>query len=208
MKAKPQKILDSVLQFVPQYGWTDEAFKLGIKRAGLSEAQTRKTYPHGIEDIVKAFHEMIDQEMMAKIKAKRHFLVMRVREKITFALRTRLEIIEPHQESMRRLLVWSLHPRQVRSSARALWQTADAIWMAAGDTSTDYNYYTKRVLLIAVMKSTLLFWLQDQSAGYEATWSFLDRRIDDVMKLGKGLSVIKTVGVSDIISFMRERFAA
>ena len=59
------------------------------------------------------------------------------------------------------------------------------MWYAAGDTSTDFNFYTKRATLAGVYSSTLLYWLNDRSPGGEATWGFLDRRIDDVMKIEK-----------------------
>ena len=68
----------------------------------------------------------------------------------------------------------------------------DSIWYAAGDRSTDYNYYTKRLLLAGVYSSTLVFWLNDRSEGGAASWAFLDRRIDEVMKVGGYLG--KTVG--------------
>ena len=39
---------------------------------------------------------------------------------------------------------------------------------------------------------TLLFWLNDKSEDYAATWAFLDRRIAEVLKvagrLGKGVT--------------------
>ena len=59
------------------------------------------------------------------------------------------------------------------------------MWYAAGDTSTDFNFYTKRATLAGVYSSTLLYWLNDRSPGSEATWGFLDRRIDDVMRIEK-----------------------
>ena len=107
---------------------------------------------------------------------------------------------------MRRLLVWSVLPRNIRKATQYLWRAADTVWTAAGDTSTDYNRYTKRLLLIVVMKTTLSFWLNDHSPECAETWAFLDRRLDDVMKVGKGISVIKTVGISDIASFVKARF--
>ena len=107
---------------------------------------------------------------------------------------------------MRRLLTWSLLPSNIRKSTAYLWQAADDVWIAAGDVSTDYNRYTKRLLLIAVMKSTLSFWLKDISTDCSATWTFLDRRVDDVMRIGKGIQVVKTVGISDIASFVKARF--
>ena len=208
MNAKQQKIFDSVLTLIPHEGWTPAAFTRGVKKAGLSPAEARKFFPHGIEDIAEAFHRSIDDAMQAQIKHKRNFAALRVREKITFAVRARLHAVEKNRDAMRRLLVWSLLPRNIRKATEHLWQAADAIWGVAGDTSTDYNYYTKRLLLVAVMKSTLSFWLNDTSLDHNDTWAFLDRRIEDVMKLGKGISVIKTLGVSDIASFVRSRFAA
>ena len=70
-------------------------------------------------------------------------------------------------------------------AAKCLYRTVDAIWYAAGDTSTDYNFYTKRGLLAGVYSSTVLYWLNDDSEGAVATWAFLDRRIADVMKVPK-----------------------
>ncbi len=170
-------------------------------------AEAKRYFPRGIDDIVNNFHIMINDAMATKIIAKRNFATLRVRDKITFAVRTRLESLGLHREAVRRLLIYALHPRNMRDAMRHVWQAADAIWIAAGDTASDYNYYTKRLLLIAVMKSTLSFWLNDTSTNYKETWEFLDRRIADVMALGKGMSIIKTVGISDIVSLVRHRFA-
>ena len=59
------------------------------------------------------------------------------------------------------------------------------MWRIAGDTSTDFNHYTKRLTLGGVYASTLLVWLDDQTEGWTDTAAFLDRRIDDVMKFEK-----------------------
>jgi ubiquinone biosynthesis protein COQ9 len=59
------------------------------------------------------------------------------------------------------------------------------MWRIAGDTSTDFIHYTKRMTLGAVYGSTLLVWLDDASEGSSETAAFLDRRIDDVMKFEK-----------------------
>ncbi len=65
-------------------------------------------------------------------------------------------------------------------------------WYAAGDTSTDFNFYTKRATLAGVYSSTLLYWLNDRSPGADQTWAFLDRRIDDVMKFEKLKSQVQS----------------
>ena len=66
-----------------------------------------------------------------------------------------------------------------------MWGTADAIWVALGDTSTDVNWYSKRATLSAVYAATVLYWLGDDSPDHEATWAFLDRRIANVMAFEK-----------------------
>jgi ubiquinone biosynthesis protein COQ9 len=68
---------------------------------------------------------------------------------------------------------------------RLSWRSADLMWRIAGDTSTDFNHYTKRMTLGAVYGSTLLAWLEDRSEGWSDTAAFLDRRIDDVMSFEK-----------------------
>jgi ubiquinone biosynthesis protein COQ9 len=66
------------------------------------------------------------------------------------------------------------------------------MWYAAGDKSTDFNFYTKRATLAGVYSATLLYWLNDRSAGSEATWAFLDRRIDNVMAFEKLKSQVRS----------------
>ena len=91
--------------------------------------------------------------------------------------------------------VWrcSSLPFNAPLAMRLLYRTVDAMWYAAGDTSTDFNFYTKRATLAGVYSSTLLYWLNDRSPGSEATWGFLDRRIDDVMKFEKLKARLKSV---------------
>ena len=76
-------------------------------------------------------------------------------------------------------------PQNVPTALKSGWRTADVMWRIAGDTSTDYNHYTKRLMLGGVYSSTLLVWLDDQTPGFSETASFLDRRIDDVMRIEK-----------------------
>ena len=59
------------------------------------------------------------------------------------------------------------------------------LWAGAGYDPHDASYYSKRSLLAAVWTSTFLFWLDDRSEGCADTWAFLERRIDNVMQIGR-----------------------
>lgn len=76
------------------------------------------------------------------------------------------------------------HPAHAAIALQQRAELVDNIWHACGDTSTDYNWYTKRGLLAAVYAATELFILTDYSPGYADTWRALDRRLADVKRLG------------------------
>ena len=74
-------------------------------------------------------------------------------------------------------------PANLLTGPKGLWAAADAIWTGLGDTSTDYNWYTKRTILSGVLGSTLVAWIgTEDPAEVDA---FLDRRIENVMQFEK-----------------------
>jgi ubiquinone biosynthesis protein COQ9 len=81
-----------------------------------------------------------------------------------------------------------LHPLE---NIKINYRTVDEIWRLAGDTATDWNFYSKRILLSGVYTSTLLYWLGDKSKNSESSWSFLNNRLTEVSQFGKGLGKIK-----------------
>ena len=80
-------------------------------------------------------------------------------------MRTRLEILKPHKEAARRAAAFLSLPLNAALGAKLLYRTVDAMWRAAGDTSTDFNFYTKRAILAGVYASTLMRWFNDTSEG-------------------------------------------
>jgi ubiquinone biosynthesis protein COQ9 len=110
---------------------------------------------------------------------------LRIRERIAKLVLARLEVLTPHREALRRATAARLLPSNALAATAALWRTVDLMWSLAGDRATDTSYYTKRSLLAAVWSSTFLYWLDDRSEDLEATWAFLERRIDNVMQIGQ-----------------------
>ena len=104
-------------------------------------------------------------------------------DKIAAAVQMRLEVAD--REMVRRGAALFALPQHAATGSKLIWETSDRIWRALGDTSEDFNWYTKRMTLSGVYSATVLFWLGDDSEGHEATWAFLDRRIDNVMQIEK-----------------------
>ena len=110
---------------------------------------------------------------------------MKIRDRIATAVRVRLERQAGNREAIRRAVALFALPNNMPAALQSLYRTVDAIWHAAGDTATDFNFYSKRLLLAGVYSATLIYWLEDKSDGSARTWTFLDRRIADIMRLQK-----------------------
>lgn len=178
------QILDAALPDVPFDGWTGKSMRVAAKKAGVESGLARLALPGGTVDLVRYFIADGDRRMALEL-AKHDLPAMKVRERITFAVRTRLQVDEHNREALRRATAYLALPTSGTAAPRALYGTVDAIWRAAGDTSTDYNFYTKRLILSGVYTSTAAVWFGDDTDGFEKTWAFLDRRIEDVMQIEK-----------------------
>ena len=110
---------------------------------------------------------------------------LKIRERITTLVETRIALLAPNRESLRRALALLALPTNAPHAAKLGWRAADLMWKLAGDTATDYNHYTKRAILAGIYSATLAVFVNDDSEGKADTHAFLERRIDGVMKFEK-----------------------
>jgi ubiquinone biosynthesis protein COQ9 len=176
-------MIAAALAHVAFDGWSEATFRAAVADSGVDAGAARAAFPRGGVDLALAYHHAGDAEMVARLAAT-DLSQMRFRDRIAAAVRFRLEAVEDKEAVRRGTTLFAL-PQHAGDGARAIWGTADAIWSALGDTSQDINWYTKRATLSAVYTATVLFWLGDDSTDHQATWDFLDRRIDDVMQIEK-----------------------
>ncbi|MGB4102383.1 MAG: COQ9 family protein [Alphaproteobacteria bacterium] len=190
-KFDAEKLLLAIVRQAAFDGWTPTALQSGAVAAGVEEGRSELTYPRGVRDVVAAFSGWANDRMLERIAADRSFTARRVRDKVAFAVRVRLEALAPHRESVRQLMTWGTMPHHAPDAMLLIYRVCDVIWRKAGDTSTDFNFYTKRGLLAYVLKTTTFFWLSDASKGQAATWEFLERRIAEALKAGQVAGKLK-----------------
>jgi ubiquinone biosynthesis protein COQ9 len=165
-------------------GWTQQAVDAAATQLGVDPVQARLAIPKTQAGMIDVYIQEVDRALEAWFTPER-LAGMKIREKIRSLVWRRLEIQAPAREALRRALAILAMPQNVPLALRISWRTADIMWRLAGDTSTDFNHYTKRMTLGAVYGSTLVVWLDDQSDEFMDTAAFLDRRIDDVMQIEK-----------------------
>jgi ubiquinone biosynthesis protein COQ9 len=187
------EILVASLPNVVFDGWSLQSLRDGTQTAGHEPSALLRAFPGGVTDAVEHFADWSDRQMLDRLEAL-PLAEMKVRERISLAVRTYFEVLEPYREAKRRQLSYLALPQNVALGLRLLYRTVDAMWFAAGDTSTDYNHYTKRALLAAVVSSSTFYWLDDKSDDHAETRAFIDRRLADVMAVGKATSSVGKLG--------------
>ena len=181
--AQREALLKATLPHVPFDGWTRTAFLVGARDAGIAPALADNAFPGGMTELLEFYHGHADIEMVRALEVHSDLAALKTREKVALAIRLRLEAEAGHREAIRQALSFLALPTNAPLGAKCLYRTVDAIWYAAGDRATDFSFYTKRALLAGVYSATVLYWLNDKSDGFAETWTFLDRRIADVMKI-------------------------
>lgn len=192
-----QSLVLAALPHVPFSGWSDKTLQDAVRDCGYDPVMAYRCFPGGVPDLVDAFIEESDRRMLerfAELSAEN----LRIRERIATAIRVRLEWHQEHKEAVRHTVAFYSIPLNTGRGVKRIAHTCDAIWRACGDTATDWNFYSKRMLLAGVYTSTLSFWLNDSSEGMVDTWAFLDRRIGNVMEIqkfkGKYASKVQALG--------------
>lgn len=166
-------------------GWTDRVLAQAAEETGTLTALLREWFPHGVVDILAYHSARADAQMNAALRAQTEFSTLKIRERIFTAVMTRLNAHVHEREAIKRATAFYAMPWNAPAGLKALYATMDAMWRAAGDTATDYNFYTKRLTLANVYGLTLHVWLNDESAGQADTQAYLRRRIENVMQFEK-----------------------
>src|SRR5215469_8593578 len=179
-----QALLKAVLKDAPFDGFTDAVLAKAGKSAGADKAQLARLFPDGPSSLIEYFSTSLDTAMEEKLAAL-DLPKLKVRNRIKAAILTRLALLAPHKEAARRAAALMTLPAHAGLAAKMMYRTVDAMWRAAGDTSTDFNFYTKRGILAGVYGSVLVRWFNDAGEDEKTTQDFLDARIENVMQFEK-----------------------
>lgn len=178
------RLADAVLMEAAFEGWSRASLLAAARALDLPRGEADRVFPGGALQVLAFVSERADERTVRDMEAE-GVATFKIRDRIKEAVRIRLDRHAGPREAVRRGLALLALPFNAPLGLKLLYRTVDAMWYAAGDTSTDFNFYTKRATLAGVYSSTMFYWLNDRTPGSEATWGFLDRRIDDVMRIEK-----------------------
>jgi ubiquinone biosynthesis protein COQ9 len=165
-------------------GFTDAVLAKAGADAGVTAEELARLFPEGPLSLIEYYSVAADAQMEERLAAM-NLPGMKIRERIAAAVLSRLSVLKPNKEAARRAGATLSLPMHAGLAARLMYRSVDAMWRAVGDTSTDFNFYTKRGILAGVYGATLLRWFNDTSEDESVTTSFLAARIENVMQFEK-----------------------
>ncbi|HTV46676.1 MAG TPA: COQ9 family protein [Stellaceae bacterium] len=175
-EAQREALIAAMLPDVAFDGWSRAALRTAARRHGMPASEALALFPGGAADLVAAFSHRTDRQMLDRFEAAA-IDGLRVAERIAVAIGIRFEVLSPWREAVRRSLSILAMPQHTPLALRLTYRTVDAMWYAAGDTATDFSFYSKRLSLAAVYATAVLYWLDDRSEDFAETRAFVERRL-------------------------------
>ena len=179
-----------------------------------NKIELKNFFENDLVNTIIAFNDYLDDKMEDSfLKTKKN--KQRTPEKIKSLILNRISASLDFKDGIVSSFGFMSLPQNSKLSLKMLYNTCDRIWRVSGDQSTDFSFYTKRLILSGVYSSTLMYWIQDNTGDLKNTEDFLNRRLEDVSKIGKakqfssklkGLNFDKKSFPFKILSSMAENF--
>jgi ubiquinone biosynthesis protein COQ9 len=179
-------VLAAALPHAAFDGFTDAVLQKAGEEAGVDKTTLARLFEGGPLSLVEYYSEWADAKMVAGLG---DIASLKIRARIAAAVKARLAALAPNKEAARRAAALLSLPMNASLGAKLMYRTVDAMWRAAGDTSTDFNFYTKRGILAGVYGSTAMRWFTTEDEA--AVDTFLAARIENVMQFEKFKSKAK-----------------
>jgi ubiquinone biosynthesis protein COQ9 len=188
--AQTAAVLDALLPEIPFEGWTQTALRNALQTLGRPAEDAALLFPGGPGEMIEAFFALANTRMAETTAATPQPERLSTRVRAATALWFAQN--HTHKESLRRALSWLSFPTHAPRAARIMASCVDSIWRAAGDTSADFAWYTKRATLAGVFGTTMLYWLHNTSPNDTETLTFLDRRLANAATITKTRKKLET----------------
>ena len=182
--AARDRLIRAILPVAARDGWNWGSLRAGLAAAGEDPALAESHFPTGPVGAIRAWIDLVNREVEAAAAAE-GVTGLRVPQRIRRVVELRLIALAPHKKALRRALALLALPWNAPCGARVTAESVDSMWHAAGDTSADFSWYTRRATLAAIYTTTIAWWLRDEDPSIVGAMEFLDRRLAELGRFQK-----------------------
>ena len=191
-----KRLVEAAIPLAPTLGWNPGLLAKAAETAGLSPGECDLVTPNGARDLAALFSRRHDAAALAAL-APLDSAALKIRERIRVAVEAWLDAGDADSGATKRWAAFLALPANAPLGLRLGWESADKLWRWAGDTATDENHYSKRVILGAILLTALGIRL---SAGRDAASAYLGHRIENVMQFEAFKAKLKTGGLAESLA--------
>ena len=175
--------------------WSNKLISLVEINCGFSINYHHILFSGGKTEILLMFEQWQDELMVEQLKKVKR--PQKIRDQIALALEIRLMHITSKNIALNNSAFFII-PTNMFIGSKAAYDTCHLIWKYAGDKSTDFNYYTKRGLMLYVYLSTRTFYFADNSVNYQDTKEFIKNVLNNIIKITTLKNKINLPQIKDI----------
>tara|TARA_B100001094_G_C17973867_1_gene691737 strand:+ start:285 stop:926 length:642 start_codon:yes stop_codon:yes gene_type:complete len=166
--------------FVAEKGLSSNIFKNVAKQNGLNLIETELLFPEGVSDFVEFALEQLSIELEDYCK-QIDLIRLPIHKRIRKVLLSKVYLMNKEKIFYKKIFINLLIPKKNLSLPLQLYKSVDQIWFIAGDSSVDFNFYTKRLILSGIYSRVMLFFFNNNSQ--EALEKVLDSSLKKVTKI-------------------------
>ena len=185
---KRLEVLKYAKIFISEKGLNKNSLENISKRYGLNINEIELLFPEGNIDLIKFTLEQLNKELEEYCK-KIDLIRLPVHKRIKKVLLSRISLMNKNKLFYKSIFLNLLIPKKNFSLSNQLYNSVDQIWFIAGDSSTDFNFYTKRLILSGIYSRVILFFFNNNNQ--EELENILDESLKRVSKIPEIKSKLK-----------------
>ena len=149
------------------------------------------TFPNEYQSLNKELNTLINS-MMNRSKRPKNFNKLRLNEKIKYFVIKRLALTDEIFD-LKKLAKLNLKSKSPNNAFKILFDISDEIWFLVGDKSLDFNFYSKRFILMNIYSNSFLYLISQKKRNLKNLEIFVEKQIKAVLTFGKLKSKFKSL---------------
>ena len=175
------KFYKLIKKIVAINGWSENIIEIAKKNKDFKNINVMLLFPDGYREIIDFSLDQLNYEVENKVN-KLNIINLPTGKRIKKILLIRFEILNNDLEFYKKTFNHLLIPNNFKLLNKNLYKTVDKIWYLAGDQSTDFNFYTKRLTLALIYINALMVFY---NKGFDKVENNLDKSLLKISKIPK-----------------------
>ena len=162
LEKKRQELINLSKNIVNKYGWNDSLFKKISSHTRISYDELVILFPDGYKGMLKLSLDYLNFEL-ENICCHYDFISLPTHKRIKKIIITKINLMNKNKDFYKRTFYFLLIPINYKLLTTYLYKTVNLMWYISGDNSTDFNFYTKRMILSGIYSSVILHFISNNN---------------------------------------------